>query len=61
MVNCATNEGLAQESVWYEKSRYEDAERQMFEQMAKVCSLIVSSFMCVFFGCCHSLIMSTLF
>jgi len=35
MVNVAT-EALAQESVWYEKFRYADAERQLFEQMAKV-------------------------
>jgi len=34
MVNVAT-EALAQESVWYEKFRYADAERQLFEQMAK--------------------------
>lgn len=34
MVNAAT-EALAQESVWYEKFRYADAERQLFEQMAK--------------------------
>jgi elongation factor 1-delta len=34
MVHAAT-EALAQESVWYEKLRYEDAERQLFEQIAK--------------------------
>ena len=35
MVNYTVDECLVQESVWYEKFRYEAAERQMFEQMAK--------------------------
>lgn len=36
MVQCTQAAALAQESVWYDKFRYADAERQLFEQMAKV-------------------------
>jgi len=35
MVQCTQAAALAQESVWYDKFRYADAERQLFEQMAK--------------------------
>ncbi len=37
MVNSAVNEALSRETVWYEKFRYEDAERQFQEILAKVC------------------------
>jgi hypothetical protein len=37
MVNSAVNEALSRESVWFEKFRYEDAERQFQEILAKVC------------------------
>lgn len=36
MVNSTNIEALACESVWYEKCRYEDAERKFHEQLAKV-------------------------
>ncbi|XP_046453105.1 elongation factor 1-delta-like [Daphnia pulex] len=35
MVNSAVNEALSRETVWYEKFRYEDAERQFQEILAK--------------------------
>lgn len=35
MVNSAVNEALSRESVWFEKFRYEDAERQFHEILAK--------------------------
>lgn len=37
MVSDIPAEALARESVWYDKSRYEDAERQFHEHLAKVC------------------------
>ncbi|XP_057380492.1 elongation factor 1-delta-like isoform X2 [Daphnia carinata] len=36
MVNFNVAEALSRESVWYEKFRYEDAERQLQEYLAKV-------------------------
>merc|ERR1712191_30104 len=43
MVQCTQATALAQESVWFDKFRYADAERQLFERMAKGSSGSASS------------------
>merc|ERR1712198_383710 len=43
MVQCTQAAALAQETVWFDKFRYADAERQLFERMAKGTSGSTSS------------------
>lgn len=50
MVGC-NDVALASESVWYEKFRYEDAERQLQEHLAKVlCRIILLNTLKLSFG-----------
>merc|ERR1712127_148794 len=43
MVQCTQATALAQESVWFDKFRYADAERQLFERMAKADSVVCAT------------------